>query len=81
MKKTFILIMLCVSSTIMAQKPADMVNPFIGTTNFGTTNPGAVTPNGMMSVVPFNVMGSDLNVFDKDNRWWSAPYACDAYIG
>ena len=59
---------------INAQKPAELVNPFIGTTNFGTTNPGAVTPNGMMSVVPFNVMGSDLNVFDKDSRWWSAPY-------
>ena len=59
---------------INAQKPVELVNPFIGTTNFGTTNPGAVTPNGMMSVVPFNVMGSDLNVFDKDSRWWSAPY-------
>jgi predicted alpha-1,2-mannosidase len=50
------------------------VNPFIGTTNFGTTNPGAVTPNGMMAVVPFNVMGSDLNRYDKDKRWWSTPY-------
>lgn len=60
--------------TVGAQKPAELVNPFIGTTNFGTTNPGAVTPNGMMSVVPFNVMGSDLNVYDKDSRWWSAPY-------
>ena len=59
---------------VMAQQPAELVNPFIGTTNFGTTNPGAVTPNGMMSAVPFNVMGSDLNVFDKDSRWWSAPY-------
>ena len=27
-----------------------------------------------MSVVPFNVMGSDLNQYDKDKRWWSAPY-------
>lgn len=34
----------------------DYVDPFIGTTNFGTTNPGAICPNGMMSVVPFNVM-------------------------
>ena len=50
------------------------VNPFIGTTNFGTTNPGAVCPNGMMSVSPFNVMGSDINVYDKDSRWWSTPY-------
>ena len=50
------------------------VDPFIGTTNFGTTNPGAVCPNGMMSVSPFNVMGSQLNVYDKDSRWWSTPY-------
>lgn len=57
-----------------SKSPVDWVNPFIGTTNFGTCNPGAVTPNGMMSVVPFNVMGSDLNVFDKDSRWWSTPY-------
>ena len=57
-----------------AQTPADKVDPFIGTTNFGTTNPGAVTPNGMMSVVPFNVMGSAENLYDKDARWWSTPY-------
>lgn len=50
------------------------MNPFVGTTNFGTTNPGAVCPNGMMSVSPFNVMGSDENVWDKDSRWWSTPY-------
>ena len=50
------------------------VDPFIGTTNFGTTNPGAICPNGMMSVSPFNVMGSELNVYDKDSRWWSTPY-------
>ena len=29
----------------------DYVDPFIGTTNFGTTNPGAICPNGMMSVI------------------------------
>lgn len=52
----------------------DHVNPFVGTTNFGTTNPGAICPNGLMSVTPFNVMGSDLNVYDKDSRWWSTPY-------
>ena len=55
-------------------RPADKVNPFIGTTNYGTCNPGAICPNGMMSVIPFNVMGSDLNRYDKDNRWWSTPY-------
>lgn len=56
------------------KKPVDYVNPFIGTTNFGTTNPGAICPNGLMSVVPFNVMGSDDNKYDKDARWWSTPY-------
>lgn len=55
-------------------RPVDYVNPFIGTSNFGTTNPGALCPNGFMSVVPFNVMGSDLNRYDKDSRWWSTPY-------
>lgn len=64
--------LLCVCGA--AKEPVDYVNPFIGTTNFGTTNPGAVLPNGLMSVVPFNVMGSDENVFDKDARWWSTPY-------
>lgn len=53
------------------------VNSFIGTSNYGTTNPGAVCPNGMMSATPFNVMGSDLNRYDKDKRWWSTPYTCD----
>lgn len=57
-----------------AQQPADYVDPFIGTTDFGTTNPGAVRPNGMMSVCPFNVMGSEDNLYDKDARWWSTPY-------
>lgn len=57
--------------------PALCVNQFVGTSNFGTTNPGAVCPNGLMSVSPFNVMGSDANVFDKDSRWWSTPYSSD----
>lgn len=60
--------------TAWAQTPADYVNPFIGSTNFGTCNPGAVCPSGMMSVVPFNVMGSPDNTYDKDARWWSTPY-------
>lgn len=55
----------------------DYVNPFIGTTNFGTTNPGAIVPRGMVSVTPFNVSGSDINTYDKDTRWWSTPYSWD----
>ncbi|MBR1838393.1 MAG: GH92 family glycosyl hydrolase [Bacteroidaceae bacterium] len=59
------------------KKQIDYVNPFIGTSNFGTCNPGALVPHGLMSVTPFNVMGSDLNQWDKDKRWWSTPYSAD----
>ncbi len=64
----------CTAAQADAKDVLQYVNPFIGTTNFGTTNPGAVCPQGMMSVTPFNVMGSDMNVYDKDSRWWSTPY-------
>lgn len=60
--------------SLFAQEPVDCVNPFIGTTNYGACNPGALTPNGMVSVSPFNVMGSSLNARDKDSQWWSTPY-------
>ncbi len=60
--------------TAVARDVTAYVDPFIGTTDFGTCNPGAVVPNGMMSVVPFNVMGSCDNKYDKDARWWSTPY-------
>ena len=73
--KRLLLFLALLPAMLHAQKsPVDYVNPFIGTTNFGTCNPGAVMPAGLMSVVPFNVMGSDLNAFDKDARWWSTPY-------
>lgn len=74
MLRTAALALLLGAAPALAQTPAEYVDPFIGTTNFGTTNPGAVVPNGMMAVVPFNVMGSDLNRYDKDARWWSTPY-------
>ena len=71
------LLSVCSCLALSAHKVTDYVNSFIGTSNFGTTNPGAVCPNGMMSVTPFNVMGSDVNVWDKDSRWWSTPYSSD----
>ena len=58
----------------MPYNPVDYVLPLVGTTNYGTTNPGARSPQGMMSVVPFNVMGSVNGNRDKDERWWSTPY-------
>lgn len=77
MKAKIISLILAVASATMVwaeKQPADYVNPFIGTTNFGTCNPGAICPQGLMSVTPFNVMGSSENKFDKDSRWWSTPY-------
>ena len=49
------------------------VNPFIGTSNYGATNPGAIAPRGMINVSPFNVSGLQ-NSFEKDSRWLSTPY-------
>ncbi|WP_034045620.1 GH92 family glycosyl hydrolase [Wocania ichthyoenteri] len=57
-----------------SQKPIDYVNPFIGTSNFGATNPGAIAPRGMASVSPFNVAGSQNLPLEKDSRWLSNPY-------
>ena len=54
--------------------PLDYVNPFIGTSNFGATNPGAVAPRGMVSVTPFNVAGVKNLPLEKDSRWLSTPY-------
>ena len=66
-----------VSMEAETKNVTEYVNPFIGSSNYGTTNPGALCPNGMMSVTPFNVMGSELNRHDKDSRWWSTPYSSD----
>ena len=59
-------IALATASLFAQTDPVDYVNPFIGTTNYGTTNPGAMCPQGFMSVTPFNVMGSPENKRDKD---------------
>ncbi len=70
-----LLLLLVFASSARADKqPVDYVNPFIGTTNFGTCNPGAICPQGLMSVTPFNAMGSPENKYDKDSRWFSTPY-------
>ena len=70
-RKALLLITLFLSALVASAKEnlTHYVNTFIGTANYGTTNPGAVCPNGMMSVTPFNVMRSELNRYDKDKRW------------
>ena len=50
------------------------VNPFIGTSNFGTTNPGPIAVRGMANVSPFNVAGHQNLPLEKDSRWLSTPY-------
>ena len=71
---TLLLILSAATAFAQISDNTRYVDPFIGTTNYSVCNPGAVLPHGLMSVVPFNVMGSDLNVKDKDSGWWSAPY-------
>jgi predicted alpha-1,2-mannosidase len=88
MKKTKILLAIiivllvsCKKNSITNQKNSntktanllEYVNPFIGTSNFGATNPGAIAPRGMVSVSPFNVAGNQ-NKLEKDSRWLSNPY-------
>lgn len=63
-----------VSLMTYAQKPADYVNVFIGSSNFGACNPGAIVPNGMVSVVPYNVTKNSKNSADTDTGWHSTPY-------
>ncbi|MDX1365432.1 MAG: GH92 family glycosyl hydrolase [Arenibacter latericius] len=55
-------------------QPVDYVNPFIGTSNYGTTNPGPIAMRGMVSVSPFNVAGPQNLPLEKDSRWLSTPY-------
>ena len=64
-----------VASAQTSFDPFPYVNPFIGTSNYGATNPGAIAPRGMASVSPFNVAGRiDLNPLEKDSQWLSNPY-------
>jgi predicted alpha-1,2-mannosidase len=56
------------------RQPYDYVNPFIGTINYGATNPGAVRPMGLISVVPFNVTKAEGNIYNMDEGWCSTPY-------
>jgi predicted alpha-1,2-mannosidase len=76
MKKIITLALLFQSIFSFAQSPVEFVDPFIGTSNYGATHPGAVMPAGMVSVVPFNVAykkGAE-NTFEKDSEWHSRPY-------
>ena len=70
----FIFLGFCNILLLKAQEPAEFVNPFIGTSNYGATYPGPIAPRGMASISPFNVAGSQNLPMEKDSRWLSNPY-------
>lgn len=72
-KITFIFCLLF-GAAFSQKTPVEYVNPFIGTSNFGTTNPGPIAVRGMANVSPFNVAGPQNLPLEKDSRWLSTPY-------
>lgn len=75
MKQLFLLIAVLALHSVSAQN-SKYVNPFIGTSNYGTTQPGPVVPQGMVSMSPFNTIprqGHKVNT----NSWCSTPYTWD----
>lgn len=69
-----ILFLVCIFDTL-AKSPTDYVNPFIGTSNFGATHPGAQFPHSLASVAPYNVAyRPDLNKIEQDAAWNSRVY-------
>jgi len=75
-KKNYIFLMVAVLfiNINFGQEPAEFVNPFIGTSNYGATYPGPIAPRGMASISPFNVAGPQNLPHEKDSRWLSNPY-------
>ncbi|MDH5414325.1 MAG: glycoside hydrolase family 92 protein, partial [Flavobacteriaceae bacterium] len=72
--RLLMLFVFCIVFSMQGQEPADYVNPFIGTSNFGATFPGPIAPRGMASISPFNVAGPQNLPLEKDSRWLSNPY-------
>lgn len=70
---------LLLTFSLAAETVTQYVNPFIGTSNFGATHPGAQFPHGMASVVPFNAAfkAGKENKFEKDEAWNSRSYIHD----
>lgn len=52
---------------------SEFVNPFIGTSNYGVTQPGPIVPNGMVSMSPFNTIPSPEHKINTDS-WCSTPF-------
>ena len=77
MRRILIAAAALLATTATAQKtPADYVNPFIGTSNFGTTQPGPAAPAGMVSMSPFNVIPHPEHKVNTEG-WVSTPFVWD----
>lgn len=59
--------------TSVAYGQSEYVNPFIGTSNYGVTQPGPVVPGGMVSISPFNTIISPDHKINVGS-WCSTPY-------
>lgn len=79
MRKYSILLCLIIMTMVCRaqQLPASYVNPFIGTSNYGTTQPGPIVPQGMVSMSVLNTIGVDGNSIRMDRGWCSTPYVWD----
>lgn len=80
MRKLFVTILLLsvpfavtASETDPSEGVSRYVNPFIGTSNYGVTQPGPMVPAGMVSMSPFNTIPSPDHKIHTDN-WCSTPY-------
>ena len=73
-KYALVLFLLVTYRAVSQARLVDHVNPMIGTSNFGTTNPGPIAVRGMANVSPFNVAGEQNLPLEKDSRWLSTPY-------
>ncbi|MEG1649852.1 MAG: GH92 family glycosyl hydrolase, partial [Rikenellaceae bacterium] len=79
MLKYSILLSFILTSVVCAaqQLPSSYVNPFIGTSNYGTTQPGPIVPQGAASMSVLNTIGVDGNSIRMDRGWCSTPYVWD----
>lgn len=61
--------------SVTAQKTAaDYVNPFIGTSNYGATQPGPIVPYGMVSMSPFNTIEMPGHKIHVNGPWCSTSF-------
>ncbi len=66
---------LCIASSAEAQqRPAGYIDPFIGTSNYGVTQPGPVVPQGMASMSPFNTFPHGRDHRINTSSWCSTPF-------